>query len=63
MTVALTCLVSKNPILSHKTICGKLKGGIQIEKKTRKFSKKYKINVSFVFQFDEEENYMENIFL
>jgi hypothetical protein len=22
-----------------------------------------KINVSFVFQFDEEENYIENIFL
>jgi hypothetical protein len=28
MTVALTCLVSTNPISSHKRICGKLKGGV-----------------------------------
>jgi hypothetical protein len=35
MAVALTCLVSTNPILSHKRICGKLKGGSQIEKKNK----------------------------
>jgi hypothetical protein len=48
MTVALACLVSTNPILSHKTICGKLKGGTQIEKKNRKIFQELKRKLMFL---------------
>ncbi len=35
MIVAITYLVSTNLISSHKRICGKLKGGVWIEKKNK----------------------------